>query len=245
MNSSLSANTPKSVLRATKTVAVLASACLALAGIGQAESADVGSIEAQSVETKPSNASATATPAKAATTRALAETGPAVDFAKALTGRATEILTDKSLSEQEQLEKFEVVLTEALALDVIGRFMIGETRKSMTTDQSARYDSIFPRYLTALYAEQFAEIVGRPLEVVDSKALNARDVVVRTRFTRAEGSPINVDWRIRKLNSGEHKAIDIIVSGVSIMLVKREEFAAFVAQNGVDALLARLETEIA
>ncbi len=237
MNSSLSANTPSSVLRATKTVAVIASACLALAGMAQAQSAADESLNAQSVEAKPANASAT--------TRALAETGPAIDFAKALTGRATEVLTDKSLSEQEQLAKFEVVLTEALALDVIGRFMIGETRKSMTSDQSARYDSIFPRYLTALYAEQFAEIVGRPLEVVDSKALNARDVVVRTRFTRAEGAPINVDWRIRKLNSGEHKAIDIIVSGVSIMLVKREEFAAFVAQNGVDALLVRLETEIA
>jgi ABC-type transporter MlaC component len=45
------------------------------------------------------------------------------------------------------------------------------------------------------------------------------------------------------LNSGEQKAIDIIVSGVSIMLVKREEFSAFIAQNGVDALLDRLEQE--
>lgn len=208
-----------------------------------------GAAEAQSqIEAAPPAAVEAPKPAeaaKAATTRALADTAPAIEFAKSLTSRATEALTDKALSEKEQLEKFEAVLTEALALDVIGRFMIGETRKTMTTDQSARYDSVFPRYLTALYAEQFAEIVGRPLEVVDSKALNSRDVVVRTRFTRAEGAPINVDWRIRKLNSGEHKAIDIIVSGVSIMLVKREEFAAFVAQNGVDALLARLETEVA
>lgn len=37
--------------------------------------------------------------------------------------------------------------------------------------------------------------------------------------------------------------IDIIVSGVSIMLVKREEFAAYIKQNGVDSLLARLEKE--
>jgi len=54
-----------------------------------------------------------------------------------------------------------------------------------------------------------------------------------------------VDWRIRKLRSGDQKAIDIIVSGVSIMLVKREEFSAFIAANGIDALLARLEEEAA
>jgi ABC-type transporter MlaC component len=68
-------------------------------------------------------------------------------------------------------------------------------------------------------------------------------VIVRTRFDRKEGAPINVDWRVRQLKSGERKAIDIIVQGVSIMLVKREEFSSFVSTNGVDALLERLESE--
>ena len=68
---------------------------------------------------------------------------------------------------------------------------------------------------------------------------------MRTKFDRDGDDAINVDWRIRKLKSGELKALDIIVSGVSIMLVKREEFASFVAANGVDALLERLEEEAA
>ncbi|MEL7488746.1 MAG: ABC transporter substrate-binding protein [Pseudomonadota bacterium] len=49
---------------------------------------------------------------------------------------------------------------------------------------------------------------------------------------------------VRQLKSGGQKMIDIIVSGVSIMLVKREEFSAFVAANGIDALLDRLEQEV-
>ena len=52
-----------------------------------------------------------------------------------------------------------------------------------------------------------------------------------------------VDWRVRTLKSGDRKAIDIIVQGVSIMLVKREEFSSFIASNSVDALLDRLESE--
>lgn len=170
-----------------------------------------------------------------------ADINAAIDFAKDLTGKATAALTSAK-PKPEQLAEFQTVLGEGLALDVIGKFMIGETRKSMTPAQLARYDAAFPPYLTKLYAEQFAQIVGRPLEVVDAKALG-RDVIVRTRFNRKEGAPINVDWRVREMKSGERKAVDIIVSGVSIMLVKREEFSAFIAQSGVDALIARIEKE--
>ncbi len=166
----------------------------------------------------------------------------AIAFATDLTGKATEALTS-SKSEAEQLADFQAVLGEGLALDVIGKFMIGDIRKTMSEDQIARYDAAFPPYLTRLYADQFADIVGRPLTVIDAKALGARDVIVRTQFTRSDGPPINVDWRVRKLRSGDQKAIDIIVSGVSIMLVKREEFSAFIAQNNIDALIARIEAE--
>ena len=179
----------------------------------------------------------------AAATAQSADIDAAVAFSKTLTANATAALTSAK-PKAEQLADFQKVLGAGLALDVIGKFMIGETRKTMTPAQIARYDAAFPPYLTKLYADQFAPIVGRPLEVVDAKALG-RDVIVRTRFNRKEGSAINVDWRVRTLNSGERKAVDIIVSGVSIMLVKREEFSAFVARQGVDALLARIEKESA
>jgi ABC-type transporter MlaC component len=167
----------------------------------------------------------------------------AIEFAKAMTADATAALTDETASEETQLENFRVVLAEGMALETISRFMLGESRKSMNEEQTSRYEAIFPRYITKLYAEQFDEIVGKPLEVVDAKEIGERDVIVRTRFERKDDSPIMVDWRVRQLRSGERKAIDIIVSGVSIMLVKREEFSSFIASNGLDALIERLEQD--
>lgn len=167
----------------------------------------------------------------------------AIDFAKALTDGATTALMNADASDAQRLEDFRLVLGDGLALETIGRFMLGESRKTMTDAQTTRYEAIFSPYITKLYAEQFEEIVGKPLEVVDAKAIGSRDVIVRTQFERKDDAPIMVDWRVRKLQSGEHKAIDIIVSGVSIMLVKREEFSSFIAMNGIDALLDRLEQE--
>lgn len=189
-----------------------------------------------------------ATPSIAEQGSAAEDAGVSIDaataFAKDLTSKATAALTSTK-SESEQLAEFQRVLAEGLALDVIGKFMIGDIRKSMNDAQISRYDAAFPGYLTRLYADQFADIVGRPLTVIDAKALGARDVIVRTQFTRSDGPPINVDWRIRKLRTGEQKAIDIIVGGVSIMLVKREEFSAYVSQNSIDALIERIEREAA
>lgn len=167
----------------------------------------------------------------------------ATAFAQELTDEATIALTNPDADEAEKLNDFQVVLAEGLALEVIGKFMLGETRKTMSEAQLDRYNAVFPDYITRLYADQFADIVGKELQVIDAKAIGARDVIVRTQFPRAGESPIMVDWRVRRLRDGSQKMIDIIVQGVSIMLVKREEFSSFISSNGVDALLDRLEAE--
>ncbi|MEL6789306.1 MAG: ABC transporter substrate-binding protein [Pseudomonadota bacterium] len=166
----------------------------------------------------------------------------AIAFTKDLTDRANAAFVETT-DEALQLTNFQAVLNEGLALDYLGRFMLGSTARTLTEAQSARYDAVFPRYITRLYAEQFKDIAGKDLTINDATPFGRRDVIVRTQFLRDDGSPVNVDWRARKLRTEGHKMLDIIVSGVSIMTVKREEFSGFIAANGVDALIERLEEE--
>jgi phospholipid transport system substrate-binding protein len=192
-------------------------------------------------------ATTTAAPAPAASSTAAPvtplSTADASAFAKKMLDDATAALTKSGQTDAQHLTAFQDVLKKSLALDVVGKFMLGENRKKMTAAQIARYDAVFPQYITKQYADQFKNLVGRPMEITNTKALNAKDVIVRAKIARNTGAPINVDWRVRKLKDGKLKMIDIIVSGVSIMLVKRDEFSAYIAKNGVDGLLARLEKE--
>ncbi|NWG72542.1 MAG: ABC transporter substrate-binding protein [Parvularculaceae bacterium] len=190
----------------------------------------------------PAMAAPAAAPATA-TAPALSQTEEASRFAKQMLSDATAALTKQGATEAQKIAAFQEVLKKSLALDVVGRFMLGSTRDKMTAAQLARYDAVFPQYITRQYAQQFKDLVGRPMEVTEARALNTRDSIVRAKIKRKDGASINIDWRVRKLKDGSLKMIDIIVSGVSIMLVKREEFAAFIAKNGVDPLLARLEKE--
>ncbi|MEO0880154.1 MAG: ABC transporter substrate-binding protein [Pseudomonadota bacterium] len=167
----------------------------------------------------------------------------ATDFIRGLTSDATAAMTKEGASEAERLAAFQVVLADGLAVEQIGKFMLGEARKTITPAQLERYNTIFPDYITRLYAQQFKGIVNKPLEVIDAKKFRRNDTIVRTKLERAEGAPILVDWRVRRLKTDDHKIINISVNDVSIMLVKREEFSAFIAANGVDALLDRLEEQ--
>ncbi len=168
----------------------------------------------------------------------------AIDFTRNLTDKANDAFTNTA-DEDAQLLNFQRVLTDGLALDLLGRFMLGEHRNSLTDDQRTRYEAIFPEYITRLYAEQFKDIAGKQLVINDATPFSRRDVIVRTQFSREDGTPVNVDWRARKFRDENHKMIDIIVSGVSIMTVKREEFTSFISTNGIDALITRLEEEAA
>ncbi|MEQ1930705.1 MAG: ABC transporter substrate-binding protein [Parvularculaceae bacterium] len=174
---------------------------------------------------------------------ALSQTDEASKFAKQMLSDATAALTKQGASDAQRIAAFQEVLKKSLALDVVGKFMLGDRRAKMTAAQIARYDAVFPQYITRQYAEQFKDLVGRPMEVTQAKALNAKDTIVRAKIKRKDGSSINIDWRVRQLKDGSLKMIDIIVSGVSIMLVKREEFSAYIAKNGIESLLTRLEKE--
>jgi len=167
----------------------------------------------------------------------------AVNFTRDLTDRANAAFTATTDSNL-QLTNFQTVLTEGLALDFLGRFMLGSRHKDLTPSQRTRYETVFPEYITRLYAEQFKDIAGKQLDINEAAPFGRRDVIVRTQFMRDDGTPVNVDWRARKLRDDGHKMIDIIVSGVSIMTVKREEFSGFIETNGVEALITRLELEI-
>ncbi|MEO0399403.1 MAG: ABC transporter substrate-binding protein [Pseudomonadota bacterium] len=168
----------------------------------------------------------------------------AVAFVEGLIADASTALTDENADEAARLKNFQAVLSDALALSFLSKFMVGrQAYEAMTAEQRARYETVFPDYITQQYAEQFDGILGQPLEVSETIARRS-DIFVRTQFIRSEGGPINVDWRTRALDDGELKVRDIIVNGASIMSVKRSEFAAVIERDGIDRLIDLLAAEL-
>ncbi|MEM1104105.1 MAG: ABC transporter substrate-binding protein [Pseudomonadota bacterium] len=170
----------------------------------------------------------------------------ATSFVGAFTKRAFDAFANDGVALEARQEAFQDVLADGLAIDFLGRVMLGSQKDEATAEQLARYEDLFPRYITRIYAEQIDEIAQKDLKIVKAAKRGAKDVYVRTQFVRAaDETTIPVDWRVRRANSGAFKVIDVSVRGVSIMLVKRDEFGAVISTLGFDALLQLMELKLA
>ena len=67
---------------------------------------------------------------------------------------------------------------------------------------------------------------------------------MRTEFKRSNGTKVDVNYTMRKVNS-EWKAWDVVIDGISYVKSYREDYGAEVQQKGLDAVIARLEAKAA
>ena len=167
----------------------------------------------------------------------------AISLAQILAKNAARVMNETETTPEEKYAAFHQVLSKDAALDGIGRLVLGSARLRMSDEQLRRYNALFPEYISRHYADQFSDISQEAIEVLEAREISARDVIVRSQIKRDDGSTVAVDWRVRRLRSGEQKMIDIIVSGVSIVILKRDEFAAFIETNGIEALLEVLANQ--
>jgi ABC-type transporter MlaC component len=63
------------------------------------------------------------------------------------------------------------------------------------------------------------------------------DVLVRAAIPRPGRDPLPVDWRVRIFPDRGARVIDVMVGGVSFLVLKREEFAGILQARGPEGLL--------
>jgi phospholipid transport system substrate-binding protein len=66
---------------------------------------------------------------------------------------------------------------------------------------------------------------------------------VRTQVQLASGKNLSVDYAFRKTSSGEWKAYDVIIEGISYITNYRNQVDAEIQKEGIDGLIKRLQTQ--
>ncbi len=146
-------------------------------------------------------------------------------------------MTAEGLDEGARMARVEAAVSEAFAFDVWQRFLVGD--RELTEAQRETFRALLPGFLAALYAERFGRGLAEAPEVTGT-GVARRDILVEAVFPRAEGPPLPVTYRMREADDGGPRVIDIMVGGVSFLLLKRDEFGALIEKEGVEALLARM-----
>jgi len=127
------------------------------------------------------------------------------------------------------------VVSDAFAVDIWERFLIGD--RGLTPAQVDEFHDLLPGFLARFYANRFGAGLSTAPEISGTRLVR-RDVMVAASIPRADGTSLPVEYRIRDFAGRGPLVIDIMVGGISFLVLKRDEFRALIDNRGVDGLLA-------
>ena len=170
-----------------------------------------------------------------------AEAGDPAAFVRHFGTQAMAVLADEGLAGDQREQAFRGLLTAGFDVKTIGRFVLGRYWRKATEAERAEYGRLFEDLIVATYARQLSSYAGAGLKVEGVRQQNGKSALVASRFLRAEGEPVRLDWRL--LRRGDTwRIVDVVVEGMSMALSQRSEFKAVIRGNGgrVEALLEKL-----
>jgi len=127
--------------------------------------------------------------------------------------------------------------------DYAARLVLGKHWRTATEAQRKRFIDAFYGSLMANYGDALLEFTGDRVRFLPFKGdPNANTATVRTEVKRDDGTPVPVNWSLRRTPDG-WKAWDVTIEGISYVKNFRTDFGAEIDQKGLDAVIQRLEVE--
>jgi len=127
--------------------------------------------------------------------------------------------------------------------DYAAQLVLGKHWRTATAEQRRRFIDGFYGSLMANYGDALLEFTGDRVRFMPFKGdPNANTATVRTEVKRSDGTPVPVNWSLRRTPEG-WKAWDVTIEGISYVKNFRTDFGSEIDQKGLDAVIQRLETE--
>jgi phospholipid transport system substrate-binding protein len=182
--------------------------------------------------------------------RAVPSAAAAEEVVQRLVEQVWQLLAERGV-EQVDNRDLHSVLVEGTDLSLLGRLVLGRHWRQANPSQRTEYLSLFRHYMLQTFVQRLRQYAGTDLgqsaarfQIIASRSVGERDILVQSRVAPPTSQPLRVDWRLRE-RPGEPVIIDLIVEGISLLVTQRSEFAAVLERGGVDGLLAELRARVA
>lgn len=167
-------------------------------------------------------------------------------FVKTMTNEGVEDIINANVSKAEKQARFKKLFNDALDLDFIGKYVLGRYWRTATPQQQTDFINTYRELNTKIWSERFDEFKGKNFEFKGTTPSNSEgQVFVNTIVPMDQGEPATVVWRVKQ-DGNTFKIVDIIIEKVSLTMANRNEYTAFIKNNGgdINALIANLKTKL-
>jgi phospholipid transport system substrate-binding protein len=122
------------------------------------------------------------------------------------------------------------------------QLVLGKYWRTATPEQRQHFIDAFYHSLLTNYGAALVDFTADRLKIFPSKMdPDASRATVRTEVKRSNGDRVSVNYYLRKTPQG-WKAWDVVIDGISYVNSYREDFGAQIEQQGIDAVIKRLES---
>ncbi len=165
------------------------------------------------------------------------------EFVQSVANEASLILA-KNFTREQKIERLKSIAEKAVDIRGIGYYSLGAHRKNLSDDKKKEYLDIFKKYFLKSFSSRLAEYTDPKIRVDSQKKLNEKYTMVSSVLMATEDKPeVKIDWRIVTKNPDKPLIIDVVIEGVSLAKVQKEEFNSIIQSNNGDiyALLTSLK----
>ncbi|MER3546417.1 MAG: toluene tolerance protein [Rhodanobacteraceae bacterium] len=158
----------------------------------------------------------------------------------ALDGRREELRKNP----EQLIQVIDKILLPHFDIDYASLLVLGRHAREATPEQRERFSRAFYNSITHRYAEGLLNYTKGKVKLLPFEGdLNAKRSVVRTEVMLDDGKSLSVDYVFRKSSSGDWKAYDVVIEGISYITNYRNQVDAEIQKEGIEGLIHRLETE--
>ena len=165
------------------------------------------------------------------------------EFVQQTVDKAAKAL-DQNLSKELKISKLKVIALKTVDIEGIGLYSLGKHRKNISDQQRNEYLDIFTQYFLKSFSSRLAQYSDPKIRVDSQKKLNEKYTMVSSVLIATEDKPeVKIDWRVITKDIDHPLIIDLIIEGVSLAKVQKEEFNSIIQSNdgNIDALFKNLK----
>ena len=151
---------------------------------------------------------------------------------------------DQSFGKDLRITKLKTIAKNTVDIKGIGFYSLGKHRKTMSDEKKKEYLEVFTKYFLKTFASRLAQYSNPKIIVNSQKKLNEKYTMVSSILVATENKPeVKIDWRVITKDPNQPLIIDLIIEGVSLAKVQKEEFNSIIQSNDgdINALLNNLK----
>jgi phospholipid transport system substrate-binding protein len=121
------------------------------------------------------------------------------------------------------------------------QLVLGKYWRKATAQQRERFINAFYHSMLNNYGTAIVAFTSNTLKVYPTRlSAGSQNATVRTEMARTSGAPVDVNYYMHMTPDG-WKAWDVVIDGVSYVMSYRQDFGSQIAQQGINAVINRLE----